>query len=117
MNIFCSKLCLIVGIIGAFLSACSSAPDLRGETVGSLAGAAALGVGVASVTSELTALGAGIITGSVFGGMIGQEHDNFSPLQREDPLNDPVPLFYYKTVRAPIVYQRFYPALLNTKDS
>jgi hypothetical protein len=96
------------------LTSCFYFPDLRGETVGSVTVATAAGLAIASTTSNLIVLGSGIIIGSVFGGMIGQDYDNQSPLRLEQPMTDPVPLFYYKTLRPPLREQRFTPAQIIT---
>lgn len=100
---------IIAMCLSCLLSNCSYNPDLKGETTGSTLGAAALGVSIANITSEVVALGTGIIAGSVLMGIIGQDYDSHSPLQLEDPINDHIPLYYYKTLRAPLVAEYFFP--------
>lgn len=95
------------------LVSCYYQPDLRSQSTGSLIGGVGAGLAVGAMGGDLIALGAGGIVGSTLGGMIGQEQDNHSPLMLEDPINDPVDLFYYQTVRAPIVMERFYPGQIQ----
>lgn len=96
-------------LASAILSGCLYYPDLKGESRGSLLGGLAAGIAVAQTTADITAWGAGTIVGSVFGGIIGQSVDNHSPLRLENPPNEPIPLFYYQTLRPPLVQERFYP--------
>jgi hypothetical protein len=110
-----NRFCWIAILLSSLLlQGCFYFPDLRGETIGSLAGATVGGLAAASATSNLIVIGSGIIIGSVFGGMIGQDFDVNSPLRLEQPLTDPIPLFYYQTVRPPLRTQRFTPAQIIT---
>lgn len=85
-------------------------PDLRGGTIGSGLGALSGGFAMVGATTEVAALGGGIILGSILGSVFGATIDNHSALHLDDPTTGPIPLFYYQTVRAPIVLQQFYPA-------
>lgn len=99
------------------LASCYYYPDLRGQTLGSGAGAVVGGVVATAVTSDLIALGSGIIVTSIIGGSMGQGLDMYSPLRIEDPIESPAPLFFYTTLRAPLVPQCFYPAVIITEET
>lgn len=92
------------------LSSCYYSPDLRGQTIGSAIGGVGTGLLIVGTHGGLIEIGAGAIGGSLLGSVIGQEFDNYSALMMEDPVNTPVKLYYYETIRPPFIAERYRPA-------
>jgi uncharacterized protein (DUF2062 family) len=83
--------------------------DLRHGSRGSVAGGVAAGLIALETTTSVPTLGGSIILGSVLGNIFGSVIDSESEFHLEDPTTGPIPMFYYKTYRAMLVPERFFP--------
>lgn len=115
IKIKCLRYFLILSLIN--LPGCYYYPDLRFESAGSFIGGVGAGLLVAEAGGDLISMGAGSLLGSVLGGITGTNIDNCSPLMRQDPVNDPVNLFYYQVLRPNLVRERFYPGQIYIGDA
>lgn len=108
---------LAVIIILLNLASCYRTPNLNGESIGSVTGATAGGLFVASeVGGNLIAIGAGSIAGSILGGIIGSSFDDMYRVKIQDPALWPISIECYQTRR--LAYRaKFCPGVIIPPES
>jgi hypothetical protein len=105
------KLALI--IIMVTLLGCYRTPNLNGETIGSVTGAAGGGLIAASQAGgNLIAIGAGGIAGSILGGIIGASYDDQYRVKGQNPALWPITIECYQT-RRPAYMAKYCPGIIT----
>lgn len=93
------------------LLGCYRTPNLNGESIDSVVGAAGGGLVAASqVTGNLVVIGGGSIAGSIIGSIIGSSYDGLYRVKIEDPALWPITVECYQT-RRPAYMAKYCPGL------
>ncbi len=97
-------------------SGCYRHPNLNGETIGSLAGSVGGGLLAAgSASGNLILIGAGTITGSILGGIVGAAFDDMDRVHQADPALWPIVMDCYQT-RRPTYMASYCPGISMPPD-